>query len=561
VTLLRREAGHRVSARPWALRAAAAVYVVVLLVLLLPVLDFPVVGDDAFWLVTQPALFGRDALGALIADLRATGDFGVTQTRFATLTAGVRSATMVVVFWGAAYLAVSPTFLWSVIKLVHLVAIVAAVLWFLREVGWRTAGGRTLRLSSRTLVAVAIVLPLMVVLGAKAQIFSQINAWTYYPLQTYQPVVVAFALPALVIWLHRAVESRPRLWTLPASVLLLVVSVGLNNSYELFWVAVPAVAVVFVCTLVGVGRGRFRWSRGATVISVAFFAAFVLHLGYNRAVVASRGCAEGEACYSGTDLALTPSALRHVVDNLVGSLPLLGNRDLVAREASASGAPWTPGGLPGPVSVVLAVAAVALAVVLVRLALARTVAEKVAVAVAPTEWPVVLVVAAVAVSVAVTAALATGLSARAPAIMEGWAMPYRVGVLVWTCVALVLVVGGVAALRAMRRAPRRLTGVLAALVVVVVAASSHDLNAASARFDAAIPSFAVTSLLLDETVRGERGVTGDARRCGLVADYVALRGTDTYPMLTLTGAAGAFERAWQRPFCSSEPDLDEGILR
>ncbi|WP_209560388.1 hypothetical protein [Frigoribacterium sp. PvP032] len=530
-----------------------------LLVLLAPVLDFPIVGDDAFWFTTQPAVFGHDAVGAFLADIRATGDFGVTQTRFATLTAGVRSATMVWLFAAATHLGIAPTLLWSVLKLAHLLAILAAISWFLREVGWRATGARTLRLSPRTVDVISVVLPLLVVLGAKAQIFSQINAWTYYPLQTYQPVIVAFALPALVLRLYRNVQSRPRLWTVPTVVVLALVSIGLNNSYELFWAAVPAVGVVFVTTVVGIGRGRFSWTRGATVIAAAFFATFVALLAYNRAMVASRACVDGQACYSGTDLSLTPAAVRHVVDNVVGSFPLLGNRDLVEREAAASGGTWT-GGLPGWSSVVLALAAVALAALLLRMTVVRTEGSGYGARQDKTDLPVLLVVVVVAASVAATAALATGLSARAPSIMEGWAMPYRVGVVVWVCIALAIGALGVIVGRSVGRAPRRVIGALAVVAVTAVAASSYDLNAASARFDAAIPSFTVTELVHDETVRGDRSAIGDARRCGLVEDYVELRGVASYPMLTLTGAAGAFERTWGEPFCSTEPDLADGIL-
>lgn len=535
-------------AHPLIIVTLSVVYGAVLLAIMAPVLVHPIGADDSYWILASGPAYDGSILQGMLAELSRTGDPSGTQARFAQLSYAMRRGSAIAILELAIRLGVAPWAIWSLARIVLLAISIVVVIWFLRRVRWFDRTGAEQRLSTASVTMIGLSLPLVVALGATTQSVSSINGWLEYPLLTYPAVAIVFGTAALVLVLHEALErtTRPWQWGLLAAALA-GLAVALNNSYEIYWVAVPLAALV----LVGAAwrRPRSEGSRRALGVTLGgFFGVFAVNFAIYRSLISTWNCDERE-CYPGSQVELSLSTGFSVVKNVIGALPLvhrpLANED--AAEAGLAAIPWATA-----TSVLLAVIAVAVLAVLVRLTARRAETETAA---AP-ERGVLLLVGLSGLGVALGSALITGINQRAPQLMgETW-MPYRTGYVTWFGLSLAIIV--LVRLIMIVASPRQsLVVALAALTAVAgVVAVSYPQNESSTRANRLLPANEVVNRVHWEVALGDLSEAGDLRRCVAITDHIEARGDDSYPMRTLIGADRAFRFYHGQPFCTAIGPLE-----
>lgn len=523
-------------------------YGAALLAIMAPVLVHPIGADDTYWIVVSGPAYDGSILQGMLAELARTGDTSASQPRFAQLSYALRRGSAIAILELSIRLGIAPWALWSLARIVLLVLSVIVVIWFLRRVRWFNRDGGEQRLSPASVTMMGLALPLVVALGATTQSVSSINGWLEYPLLTYPAVTIVFGSAALVLGLHQALErtTRPWQWVLLAAALA-GVAVALNNSYEIYWVAVPLAALV----LFGAAWRRPRRNgtrRALWVTLAAFFGVFALNFAIYRSLISNWNCDEQE-CYPGSQVELSLSTGLSVVKNVVGALPLV-HRPLAhedAQEAGLASIPWAT-----PTSVLLAIVAVAMLAALVRLTASRTEPSQTP----PSERGALVLVALSGLGVALGSALITGINQRAPQLMgETW-MPYRTGYVTWFGLSLAIVV--LVRLIMIVATPRQsLTVVIAALTAVAgVVAVSYPQNESSTRANRILPANEVVNRVHWEVALGDLSAAGDSRRCVAIDDYRDARGDGSYARRTLVGADRAFRFYHGQPLCAAIGPLE-----
>ncbi|MPZ94217.1 MAG: hypothetical protein GEU96_04705 [Propionibacteriales bacterium] len=539
--------------RRWLLLTSAAMMVVGVLAMLLPVVAAPLTADQRYMYLEGAAVTSGGWHEVVTVPLAKTVD-GLENGRVATLGIMAQYAQ----YRGTADLAIVTGIpivaLHGVQKVVIFAVSVLSVLAFARALRARTPGGLT-RLSGRSLALLGAGLAVVGAAGVQTQ-QQFANAWVSYPLLTYGAVVACFGSAALAVVVTRWYARSPRLLTAA----VLVVAMGLlglvlNASYELYLVAYPAAMLALLAQPLTDDRSPPQ--RRAKVIAAAVLTVttVVPQVLIRRAV--SAACGEpGAECYSGVKPRLGGETVELFWVNLVSSIPGSGRNEVVQqlRDAGIGGLPGVSG--PGPGSFVLLVLAGAVGLVL--LGVAKREGRAPAPAGLRPQLAMLGLLAAVGLGVAVGSALIMSVSERVPDIVTGVGDPYRHTVVTWFGFALV----AVSVVLALDLALGRSTGpwqrarwvpwAALAGVVAVVVGTVLPYNVAASKTEALSPYAQTIDAIHREVLLADRTPAGDERRCETLRDIGG-----TIPSLqTRDFLARAVTRAYQRyndqPYCTDE---------
>ena len=545
-------------ARTVLLAFVGVVYAAALLLLVAPIIVHPIGADDTYWILVSGPAYNGSIVSGVLAELAATGDTSASQPRFAQASYALRRGLAIPILELSMRLGIAPAALWSLMRIILLVLSIAVAAWFLAKVRSYSRDGTERRLSRDSLVWIALGLPLVSALGSTAQSVSSINGWLEYPVLTYPAIAIVLGIAALVLVLHDAIERSRRGWqTLLAVLALAGLAVLLNNSYEIYWVAIPLAALVLFAGL----RRRPRHARSLRALWLtlgAFFGVFAVNFGIYRAIISQWNC-DVEDCYPGSQVSLSGSNAVAVVKNVVGSLPLV-HRGLAASDAASIGQgslPWVTA-----TSVLAAVVAVsAYAVVAVMVSRSARPSLRPVEGTTDTEKPVLVLVALAGVGVAAGAALITGINQRAPELMAETLMPYRTGYMTWFAISIaILAITRLVVLSTRGRAGAAIT-TAALLIAALVLAIAYPQNEVSTRANRAEPANEVVNRLHWEVALGEASESGEARRCQILDDYVDARGDSSYASRTIIAADRAFRFYHGRPFCEAAGPLEGNALQ
>jgi hypothetical protein len=440
-------------------------------------------------------------------------------------------------------------------KVVLLVLALLAVVAFAASLRGRTAAGALVRLGRRRLVLVAAATCLLGAAGTQAQEQGR-NGWITYAVLTYGAVVVDFAVVALVLWLARRRVSAPsRRLDVLIVLVLAVVAVALNSSYELYYVAVPVAVLALILQPVA-PAGQQRAERRAKlfvggVLTVLFAAALVAV----RAAIAA-SCANG-GCYIGTQPSLGVGVLRTWLLNLGSSVPVFGRTE-VLQQFQDVGLGAVPAWFASPLVVFVVLAAAGLLALRLVLGPAYRGPQAPAGGAGPLTatsravWTLGLQGALFSLCIALGSAALMSVSSQAQDVISTLGRPYRHTVVTW--VALVLT--GVMLVVALEARLRARQGVVlwgaVAVVAAVLGAAVLPLNLAATRAATIDPGTLAVSHVYDELVLGDTSSAGADRRCEVAHEAkAALKGTGPTAKRLLRGAYREYEYRYGQPYCAS----------
>ena len=528
---------------------ALSVGVLCAIALLFPVLASPLNADDRYWYL----LIGARADGSVLEVLAWTWEhvtYEVQAGRLASL-AGLerRLAGMGVI--EAAVATSTPLVVYqALVKLTLFAGGILSCLAFVRSLRQRDQDGRLVRASTSTFWLTGIAG--MLALAAGAQAHSQFrNGWTSYPVFTYSAVIFIFGSVALLLWLSRLVAERSTPMAVLAVVVLLVLAVATNLSYELIYPAVPVAAVALAVTPV-TDRTRQAVGRRAKLLTgAAYLGGFTVVFVAIRLYLADL-CSTSD-CYTGVQIHLGERVLRTAIINLVTAVPGFGNTELRADLDAVGLADRYPVG-PGTWSVAVGSAVIAV-LLIIWWATSRNQAT-VRVDAADTalasnrriEARLLIVGAGLCLLVAFGTAAIMSLSIQAQQVITAPGQPYRNTMVTWMALAFgaVLMTRGLTLIL-----PRRVSLIAwtaLALVVGTLAALTLPNNLMALR--ASRIGLAATEAVNWEVVQGDVTSGSDARRCDLFERLKDEPIADRARTAIYQNANAAFEHYHGQPFCS-----------
>lgn len=547
---LARHTRRALSTRP-AFGILCTAYALVIVIIMMPALVATVGADDMYFILYSIDVANGSIVNAITVHL---GDIFMPDTsneqpRTVPLAIAARRVLSVIVLSAAVTFSIPLATTWFVTKVILLLVTLASVAALLGQIRFRGKDGERRGIRRSTIVFIMLVLPLGIALGVKAQVVGGLNAWIHYPVLTYGTVPVIFGTTALALWLLRKLEGNYRVWLWPAIVMLALVAFVLNFSYEFVAVAIP-VAVLAILLHPRPARG-FRWSawKPAVTVGGALGGVFTVVFIVNRWRLSTWDCVQDGSCYGGSFLDFNALTLWF---NFVGALPssVTPTIETVMAETGRSLPPtftgW--GALTGVLAVMLLAATWS-----AWKAKPRNRRES-------AEWPLVrsggasesrglVTVIAIAALTAIGVSLVSGLTSRAIALVQTPEMPYRSGVAVWTCIALIAVVV-VRMLSERSEASRRLVIGSASVLVVVALAHLLPLNLAVAQAERAIPRAQAVDAIHWDVVLGDLSPDAEAQRCAHAAQYTSVVGDSPYFNRTITGANRAFTHLYGVPYCA-----------
>lgn len=523
---------------------ALALALITAIVLLYPVIASPITADDRYWYLGTIA----NSDGSLVEVLRYSWDrftAALESGRVIILSEVQRRVAGLAIMEAAVATSTPITVYEALLKLALLGGSILAVLAFVRSLRWRIPDGTLVRVSRRTLTLVGIAGTLAVAVGAQATMPGR-NGWTAYAVNNYGAVIFIFGSIALLLWLSRLVAERSAIMAVGAAVVLALLAITTNVSYELVFPVVLVAALALAVFPVTDRTHRSAGRRAKLVTGLAYFGTFLPVFVGARLYIADI-CAAQE-CYSGAQLQLGANAIRTATFNFLSAIPGSSDNELLADLEQVGWADRYPA-LPDWWSVLTGILAiVALSIAWWATPQAPDSAPASLQAHKRAEVHMLLAGAAVALLVALGTAAVMGLGQRSHELITEPGVPYRNMVTTWTgiafCIVLVVVALGIAW-------PRRgaiVSWTVLAIAIGTVAALTLPGNLMALR--AARVSHEVTDAVNWEVVKGDTTQSGEERRCELYAridhDVVpyARRALKEYSMK-------AFEVYHREPFCAT----------
>jgi hypothetical protein len=441
-------------------------------------------------------------------------------------------------------------------KVVLLVLALLAVLAFAASLRGRTDDGGLRGLGRRRLLLVAAGTCLAGAAGVQAQLQSP-NGWVTYAVLTYGAVIVDFAVIALVLWLaRRRVAAPSRRLTAATVIVLALVAIGLNSSYELYDVVVPVALLALALQPVAPASAARQGRSAKLFVGGVFVALFGVCLVAVRVAV-SLACPP-EGCYAGTTPALGSGVFSTWMYNVGSSLPLTGRDDVLAA-VRAAGSGTTPTAFGSGLAVLVVVAGAGLVVLRLLLGGGRLGGGRLGAAGdrvrrtagARAAGTAALHGALVCASLAVASAGVMSISAQAQSVITTFGHPYRHTPVTWIALAVgvVLVVVAVDALRSPRVGLAAWTAL--AVLATAVGAAVLPYNLAATRAANTDPGTLAVSRVYDELVLGDTDLKqGVERRCDDVrAAKKALNGRGPAVTLMLRGVYDEYRYRYGKAYC------------
>lgn len=533
-----------------------AAYAVAVLVIMMPALVSSVGADDMYFVLHSIDPAGRgpvDAVTGHLGDLFVQDTTG-SQPRTVPLAITARRILAVIVLSLAVTFSIPIAAVWGAAKIAFLALTVASVAALLVQVRFATRRGEVRGLRRSTMAFLVLALPLATALGAKAQVIGGLNGWIHYPVLTLTAVPTIFLTAALCLWLMRKLHGDYRRWLVRSVVLLLVVAVILNYSYEFVAVAIPVAALAIVLQWWATRTAGFSDWKPAATVGAALVGGFTVLFLFNRWRLSQWDCVQDGTCYGGSFLDFDPLTL---VMNFAGALPssVTPTIESVMQETGRELPPaitgW--GGLVG----VAAVALLGAAWAAVRAREARRQTSGRLRDADLRESVGLLMVLAISGVTALGVSLVSGLTSRAIGQVQTPEMPYRSGPAVWTALALVLVILFSMLFERLPAAGRQALTVVTGTVVVLAVTHLLPLNLAVAQAERAMPRAQAVDAIHWDVVLGDLTPRGDAQRCSNAARYTSVVGSSGYFDRTIDSAEVAFEYLYGVAYCSQDGDTND----
>ena len=537
-----------------ALFVSAGVYLTSLAFFLAPVLATSVGADDSYWILQAAGDNNGSYLTAFLTPLADAFEFE-GQARTTALAYGERRVIALATMKLAVLFSVPPGVIWALLKVSLLVLSVAAVVFLLSQFRYRKPGGGISRISTSVIAFVALSLPLIGAIGAKAQTVGTVNGWMHYPSFTYGPFVVYLVVAACAIAAVRLADRRFGWLVVPLALVGVIAGFALNLTYEFLALTVPVTFLAVLMQPLPDVSGLWRRWRGRVVVLGAFGGAYTATFLWIRYRISQMACQLDSTCYSGTVIDLNP---RTLVYSFLGAFP--GGIDSVLAEQfeatgrQADGATAT--------SVLLGVMAAGSLVVLCVLLFARgdravsdwRTSPR---SLAPGEAVALVRIAALAAFIALGASAIGGVTARAVELVTTTAIPYRSGVITWLSIALVLAIVLRILLATRSRWFAGAIGLLAATAAITVVALVFPQNVLSAQVNRANANVQLIDEMHREVALGDDSTRGDNRRCESIASYLEGREAVSQRYIrSLAGAYGSFDYFYGAPYCSTGEGLE-----
>ncbi len=532
-----------------------AIYLLMTMVILGPVLFASIPGDDTYWITEQRAAIDS-YWTAWWQPLPHAFDF-TEQTRTTALGYAERRVLALFTMDAATLLSVPPYMIWAALKASLLGVTILSVAVFLKQIRFRDQLGAIRGLSRSTIAFITLAMPLTIALGVKAQNVGDLNGYNFYPSLTYGPFAGYLLTAALVLTLSRRLETSYRVWAAPVVILMMFVALVINLSYELVALAIPVATIVLLFQPFADAPTRWlRWRARLTVLvplAVTYTAIFV----WVRWRISGMACQATDTCYAGTAIDVSPRAL---VYNFLGSFP--GNNGaLVGEQARAAGRAF-----PGVSAFSVTIALIATLSLLVLWASwsarAKLTAESRHAAQEKDDTDDskgLLLVLGVGVLIVLGSTGITGITETAARMVDSAVLPNRNGVITWSALAFVGLVT-VRLIMIARWQVLRPFALIGLSIVLVVGISLYlPRNVLSAQENRVLPFTLLVDTIHREVAMGDTSDVGDSRRCAAIAD--AFRGREipsgTVTELngvirTLNGAYAAFDHYYGKPYCSKD---------
>jgi hypothetical protein len=526
--------------------------IVAAIMLVYPVIASPITADDRYWYVGSAAGSNGsfvELVGFAWERLLWHVDIG----RMVLLAEIERRFVYLGIIELAVATATPITVYQALLKLGLLGGGILCVLAFVRSLRWRTPDGTLARVSRRTLVLVGVAGTLAVAVGVQATRPGH-NGWIAYPVLTYGAVAFIFGSIALLLWLTRLVAERSRAMAIGAAVVLVMLALATNLSYELVFPAVPVAALALLVIPVTDRAHRAAGRRAKLVTGLAYVGTFVPVFVAARLYLASN-CAD-QSCYSGVQVELGSAAMRATAYTFVAAIPGSSDNELLGDLDAVGWADRYP--VPPDWWSVLAglVALGALSILWWAMrtelpssegpggaSISRSAHRR-------AEAHMLVVGAALSLLAALGAAAVMGIGSRTQERITEMGDPYRNIVVTWTGLAfcLVLVVVALGLIWPQRRA------VMAwiALAIAIGTLATFTLPGNLMALRAARITHTVTDAINWEVVQGDTSQSGDARRCELFERLdEQTSGYVTYAREPIKNDSNtAFEIYHGAPFCS-----------
>jgi hypothetical protein len=515
-------------------------------ILLWPVLFAPVTADDRYWYLEVPdqtQLSYLEAVQLSINEIPRWLDTG----RVAPLAFLARRILLLSTFKFSVATS-TPLFVsQGLAKVLLLASGIASCLAFVRSLRWRSSDARLIRIGARQLTMIGVALIALTAVGAQAH--SQFrNGWISYPALTYGAVTVVFGSGALVAWSARRVAEHRR-GAIPIGITAMVVlSVALNVSYELYYVAVPlGLAALLVFPYSG-RRGDPAARRARVLIGGTLTLGFITVFLWLRQIIAAR-CALAE-CYVGTELSLNRRVLPTLWNNFFTSVPGLSHeRFLADLEEFGASSRWPD---PATTGVVLTAVLLAFAVLVVWMLLSTPTKETEA-AIVGAQQRLLIAASTVVLGVGIGAALLMSLSLQAQEVIASIGFPYRHTVLTWTAIALAVTLLSLAFTLTGSPLRRRLAPLALVSVMIVAIAFGLPRNLVSNQVYRNLAGNRAIADIHWEVVTGDVNENGDLRRCQTYDRAEASISTSWLGTRLMPAADSLFRTLYKVPYCSIWP--------
>jgi hypothetical protein len=519
---------------------------------LIPVIGAPVNGDDRYWYL----MIGPRAGGSVLAVFRWSWEQipeEVQAGRLASLGAFERRIVGMAVIEAAVATGTPIVVYQALVKLALFAGGVLSVVAFVRSLRWRSAAGRLVRAGRRTLWLIAIAGTLTVAVGAQAQ--SQFrNGWTSYAVLTYGAVIFIFGSVALLLWLTRLVAERSKATMFCAVVVLVLLAVATNVSYELVYPAVPVAAVALMVVPVTDQAQRSVGRNAKFVTGTAYLGGFTATFVVIRLYLADI-CSRTE-CYEGVQPQLGVGAARTAAYNLLTAIPGSGDNELLADLDRVGWADRYPV-MPSAWSVALGLGVIG-AVLLSWWASHRYHAldesEPDVAAVERVdrraEAMMLNVGAGLSLLIGLGTAAIMGISMQAQELVTEPGTPYRNTMVTWTALAFALVLFVRALSLLVPQPAGTVLWVALAALVGTVGALTLPGNMMALRAYRVHPGLSVTESINWEVALGDTTPQSDARRCAVFHQLTQSMSDEWTRSRIYAHANIAFEHYHGQAFCS-----------
>ncbi|UCR89698.1 hypothetical protein [Mycetocola spongiae] len=509
-----------------------------------PVLFSSVDADDAHWILETPAYTQGSFWQSVVWSFTDVPAQSPDQGRFSQFAYAMQRIMDLATMNLSVALSTPPLVIRAGLKVILLLVAFASILGFARILRRRLPDGRLVGLSRGDSVLFAVILAVLIPLGAKSMMLGSFNGWISYPVLTYGAVPIIFGAGIIMLWLYEGLQRKFVLFAPIAVIVVLVICVFITTSYELYYLVFPMMIVSLLLQPrnpeYSAGRDRSKIFLLATTATL-----FALAFGVTRLYVAT-ACAAG-GCYTGVLAGSVKGTISATVYNLVSSLPG-ATVDYAGQNAleTLGSDPQSP--TRG--SLLLGIL-FALGVLLVILWVRRR--NRSRLLQAPQERittePLYLRLAALSACVALGGAVLMAVSSKAQASLTLWSVPFRSGVLIWFALAtmvaaLLMYLAG----RSPRTAPYIISALaLAGAVVIAMATPINYYAAQNARLNQVTRT---VDSIHNEVAVGDLSPAADALRCTLISTLMEQVGEDLHGERTISGAYAAFNHYYGVPFCS-----------